>query len=267
MTADRAEWTGVGAALIFHIALIALLSTRLASSNDVPEPPSMEVDLVDEVALSAAAPTPVAQPAASQPPPPAMAQPIEQPLPEPIAPPSLSRPDPAPVARPQPRPRPVAARPVPQRLARPAPAKPTPTRRAGLGDDFLKSFDDDLSPRAGPSRPAAPVFSAQARSSVANSIAAQAQRCADRQSYLGEGADQLKVQVRLSFARSGRLSRPPGIGAITGDGDLRAKYGDLLEDQVRRIFADCAPFRLPAELYDTDSGGWKETTLTYRVRK
>jgi hypothetical protein len=102
---------------------------------------------------------------------------------------------------------------------------------------------------------------------VASAIAAQAQRCADRQPYLGDGADQLRVQVRLSFARSGRLSRPPNIASISGDSELRAKYGELLEDQVRRIFADCAPFRLPAELYDTDNGGWKETTLSYRVRK
>ena len=54
---------------------------------------------------------------------------------------------------------------------------------------------------------------------------------------------------------------------MSGDSDARTKYGELLEDQVRRIFADCAPFRLPAELYDTDAGGWKETTLRYRVRK
>ena len=256
MTADRAEWTGVGAALIFHVALIALLSTRLASSDDVPEPPSMEVELVEEIGLEAAAPTPIAQPATSEPPP-MLSQAAPQSLPQPtVTPLPPQRPTAQPTARPTPQP----PRPV-QR----APAQPS--RRAGLGDDFLKSFDDDLSPRAGPARPAAPVFSAKARTSVANSIAAQAQRCADRQSYLGEGADQLKVQVRLSFARSGRLSRPPSIGAISGDSDLRAKYGELLEDQVRRIFADCAPFRLPAELYDTDNGGWKETTLSYRVRK
>ena len=268
MTADRAEWTGVGAALIFHIALIALLSTRLASSDDVPEPPSMEVELVEEVGLQAADPTPVAQPAASQSPP--MPMPAEAPpLPQPIEAPLPSRPEPTPTARPQPQAKPQpqrpAARPTPQRPAPSAVAKPT--RRAGLGDDFLKSFDDDLSPRAGPSRPAAPTYSAQARSSVTNSIASQAQRCAERQPYLGEGASDLKVQVRLSFARSGRLSRPPGIGAISGDSDLRAKYGELLEDQVRRIFAECSPFRLPADLYDTENGGWKETTLTYRVRK
>ncbi len=278
MTADRAEWTGIGAALIFHIALIALLSTRLASTDDMPEPPSMEVELVEDVALTAAAPTPVAQPAESKPapadPPPMPAAPLPTPVPAPMAPPPPSRPAPAPVARPVPQAQRPVARPTPQRPAtRPAPQRPAPrapaqpARRAGLGDDFLKNLDDDLAPRAGSSRAAAPVFSASARSSVANSIASQAQRCADRQPYLGDGADQLRVQVRLSFARSGRLSRPPGIGAITGNSDLRAKYGELLEDQVRRIFADCAPFRLPADLYDTDNGGWKETTLTYRVRK
>ena len=264
MTADRAEWTGVGAALIFHIALIAALSTSLASTDDVPEPPSMEVELVDEVALAAAAPTPLTRPPASQPPP----------MPSEIAPPAPPQPSvvPLPPQRVSPQP---TARPTPQPTARPAPQPPRPvqrspaqtSRRAGIGDDFLKTFDDDLAPRAGPSRPAAPTFSAKARTNVATAIASQAQRCADRQPYLGEGADQLKVQVRLSFARSGRLSRPPSIAAISGDSDLRAKYGDLLDDQVRRIFADCAPFRLPADLYETDNGGWKETTLSYRVRK
>ena len=272
MTADRAEWSGIGAALLFHIALIAALSTSLASIKDVAEPPSMEVELVDDVALQAAAPTPIAQPAANQPPPmPSEAAP--PPMPEPtLTPLPPQRPAPQPTARPAPQP---TARPVPQPTARPAqrPSRPVqrapsqPSRRAGIGDDFLKSFDDDLAPRAGPARPAAPTYSAKARANVASSIAAQAQRCADRQTFLGEGADQVSVSVKLSFARSGRLSRAPQIASMSGDSDLRAKYGDLLEDQVRRIFADCSPFRLPAELYDTDDGGWKETTLRYRVRK
>ena len=249
MTADRAEWTGIGAALLFHVALIAALSTSLASIKDVPEPPSMDVELVDEVALEAAAPTPIAQPATAEPPPSAPVEAIAPPMPRPaLTPPPPQRP----------------AIQLPRQVQR-APSQPS--RRAGIGDDFLKSFDDDLAPRTGPARPAAPAFSTQARASVASSIARQAQQCADRQPYLGEGADQLQVQVRLSFARSGRLSRPPSIASISGDSDLRSKYGDLLEDQVRRIFADCAPFRLPADLYDTDNGGWKETTLRYRVRK
>jgi hypothetical protein len=59
--------------------------------------------------------------------------------------------------------------------------------------------------------------------------------------------------------------RPPTVLRTSGDSDLRAKYGELLEDQVRRIFADCTPLRLPAELYDTPNGGWKDFTFTYRV--
>jgi hypothetical protein len=66
MTADRAEWSGFGAALLFHVALIAAMSMSLASVADKPEPPSMEVELVEEVGLQAAAP-------AATPPPPAAA--------------------------------------------------------------------------------------------------------------------------------------------------------------------------------------------------
>ena len=69
----------------------------------------------------------------------------------------------------------------------------------------------------------------------------------------------------LKLARSGRLTRPPTVLRTAGDPDLRAKYGDLLEDQVRRIFAECTPLRLPAELYDTPDGGWNDFTFTYRV--
>lgn len=273
MTADRAEWTGVGAALVFHVALIAALSTSLASVKDVAEPPSMEVELVDEVALEAAAPTPIAQPAPAEPPPPA---PPEAPAPrETIAPPiprpSLTPPPPQrpavqlpqlpAVQPPRPVPRPAAQ---PPRPAQRAPAQPS--RRAGIGDDFLKSFDDDLAPRTAPARPAAASFSTKARANVASSIASQAQRCADRQPYLGEGADAVEMHLTLSFARSGRLVRPPQINRTSGPAEARAKYGELLEDQVRRIFADCAPFRLPAELYDTEDGGWKVTTLRYKVK-
>ena len=259
MTADRAEWTGIGAALAFHIALIAALSMSLASIDDSPEPPSMEVELVDDVALQSAAPTPP-----SPAPPPSNAAPeLSPPLPiQPPLPRAVPPPTPTPAIRPIPR---EAQRPQLQRPVQRAPAQPV--RRAGIGDDFLTRFDDDLAPRAGASRPAAQSFSPLARAGVASSIARQAQRCADRQPFLGEGADQLQVQLRLSFLRSGRLSRPPQIASISGAPELRSKYGDLLEDQVRRIFADCAPFRLPADLYDTDNGGWKETTLRYRVRK
>jgi outer membrane biosynthesis protein TonB len=263
VTSARSEWTGVGAALLFHIALIAAMSLSLAQLDREPEPPSMQVDIVDEVAFETAAPQAVAE-TGSPPPKPieAVAEPDQV---EPVAPaPPTPRAVPQPAIQPTP--------PVPRQPTRTAPRTPPkvaakPTRRAGLGEDFLSELDDDLSPRAGSSKPAAPTYNATARASIGSSIAAQAQRCANREPFIGEGADQVRLTINLQFARSGRLSRPPRVTAMSGNADLRAKYGELLEDQVRRIFTDCAPFRLPADLYDTDNGGWRDTTINYRVKK
>lgn len=248
MSPDRAELAGTGAALVFHVALIAALSMSLASVNRTPEPPAMEVELVDEVGLQSASP----QPVPPTPPPPSQAPEMGEAI-EPVPAPRVEAPSPAP-----------SVKPAPPRPQRAAPEKPAP-RVSRIGEDFLKGIEGSDAPSQ--AKPAAATFSPKARASVASSIAAQAQRCADRQPYLGEGADELRVGVKLLFARSGRLSRPPIITAMNGPADAKAKYGELLEDQVRRIFVDCAPFRLPAELYDTDSGGWKETELIYRVKK
>lgn len=248
MRMDRAEWTGTGAALLFHVALIAALSLSLAHVANVPEPPAMDVEFVEDVGLTSAAPQTVATP-----PPPSQAPEIGEA--EPVEPVPVIQPKPTPSIAPTP------AKP------KPTPTKPPP-RVSRIGSDFLKGIEkDDLAPRAGPAKPSAPTFSATARASVAASIARQVQPCADRQPFLGEGADQIQIYLKLYLTRAGRLSRPPQISSMSGPSDLRAKYGDLLDDQVRRIFADCSPFRLPLELYDTDDGGWKETTLRYRVKK
>lgn len=260
MKVDRAEWTGTGAAILFHAALIAAMSMSLAHVAKVPEPPAMEVDFVtEEIAMEAAAPTSIASP------PPAAQSPTVEPVPEPPAPPPpppvpQPRAVPKPVVRPAPKPTYRPASPVPSRPARPAPAK------SRLGDDFLKGIDDDLAPRAGAARPSAPTFNAAAKASVGSAILRQVQPCANRQPFIGEGANTLRLTVNLKLARSGRLSRPPTILGIAGDGDLKSKYGDLLEDQVRRIFTQCSPLRLPADLYDTANGGWSDFTFTYRVK-
>lgn len=271
MTSARTEWTGVGAALLLHVALIAALSMSLARMDRAPEPPSMQVDIVDEVALESVAPQAVAEPGGS-PPPPDAAIPEDVPEPDQVAP--VTPAPPTPRAVPQPAIKPTPPRPPQKAAAKPKPPAPKaatkapqrPTRRAGLGDDFLDKLGDDLGPRAGPSKPAAPTYNATAKASIGNSIAAQAQRCANREPFIGEGADQIRLRVNLVFARSGRLARPPRILGMSGDPELRAKYGPLLEDQVRRIFTDCAPFRLPADLYDTADGGWRDTTISYRVK-
>ena len=248
MRMDRAEWTGTGAALLFHVALIGALSMSLAHVDSTPEPPAMEVEFIDEVGLTAAAPQSIAVP-----PPPSQAPEIGEAEPVEAPPPVRPAPTPAPVAKPTP-PKPVA------------PSRPAP-RVSRIGDDFLKGIGEVPSRSNAPPRPAAPTFSAQARASIASSIARQVQPCADRQPFIGEGADQIQIHLKLYITRAGRLSRPPQITSMSGPSELRAQYGELLEDQVRRIFADCSPFRLPAELYDTDDGGWKETSLRYRVKK
>ena len=248
MRMDRAEWTGTGAALLFHVALIGALSMSLAHVNSTPEPPSMEVEFVEEVGLEAAAPQTIAVP-----PPPSQAPEIGEA--EPVEAPPIERTAPVPTVKPAP------AKPIPR-----APPKPAP-RVSRIGDDFLKGIADDrLAPRPGADpKPSAPTFSATARASVGQAILRQVQPCADRQPYIGEGANQVRLRINLKLARSGRLIRPPTVLGMSGDPDLRAKYGELLEDQVRRIFADCSPLRLPAELYDTPNGGWNDFTFTYRV--
>jgi hypothetical protein len=244
MKLDRAEWTGTGAALLFHVALIGALSMSLAHVASVPEPPAMEVELVEDVGLTSAAPQSIAVP-----PPPSQAPEVGEAEPT----------EPVPVIQPARTPSitPAPAKPQP-------PVKPAP-RVSRIGDDFLKGIADRSSPSSAPAKPTAATFSATARASIGQAILRQVQPCADRQPYIGEGANQVRLTINLKLAPNGRLIRPPVVLRTAGDPDLRAKYGELLEDQVRRIFADCTPLRLPAELYDTPDGGWNDFTFTYRV--
>jgi hypothetical protein len=246
MKMDRAERTGTGAALLFHVVLIGALTMSLAHVSSVPEPPAMEVEFVEDVGLTAAAPQSIAVP-----PPPSQAPEIGEAEPE-ETPPIVQAPPPPSI-------KPAPAKPLPR-----PPVKPAP-RVSRIGDDFLKGIADSPSRSNAPPKPAAATFSATARASVGQAILRQVQPCADRQPYIGEGANQVRLKINLKLARSGRLIRPPTVLGMSGDPDLRSKYGDLLEDQVRRIFAECTPLRLPAELYDTPDGGWNDFTFTYRV--
>lgn len=258
MNLDRAEMAGTGAAVFFHVALIAAMSMSLASIDTAPEPPAMEVELVDDVGLQSAAPEPLP----FAPPPPSQAPEIGEAI-EPALAPAFEPPTPAPSVRPAPPQPQKAARPQPRKVAPAQPQKPA-QRVSRIGDDFLKGIADS-SASASEARPAAATFDSQAKVSIGQAILRQVKPCADRQPYIGEGANQLRMTVNLRLNRNGRLARPPSILNISGDSDLRGRYGELLEDQVRRIFAQCTPLRLPAELYDTPTGGWGNFTFTYRV--
>ena len=263
MRMDRAEWTGTGAALLFHVALIGALSMSLASVHSTPEPPAMEVELVEEVGLTAAAPQPVATP-----PPPSQAPEIGEA--EPIEAPAPVPPPPSPAVRPAP-PKPLPATPakeLPARPTKPVPAKPAP-RVSRIGDDFLKGIADDKpAPRAAAAaKPAAATVSPSAMAGIVQAIRRQVQPCADRQVNPGPGASRIRVRMRLQLTRSGRLRVPPQVIGTSGVDDENARYEERVKDLAVATFVGCAPLvGLPAELYETESGrGWSDFIMNYNL--
>jgi len=247
MRMDRAEWAGTGAALLFHAALIGALTLSLAQVASVPEPPSMEVEFVEDVGLTAAAPQSVAVP-----PPPSQAPEIgeaepTEPVPtiQPVRTPSIT---PAP-ARPQP------------------PAKPAP-RVSRIGDDFLKGIRHDAPSRsAAPAQASAATVSPSAMAGIVQAIRRQVQPCADRQVNPGEGASRIRVRLRLQLLRNGRLRTPPQVVGTSGVDDENARYEERVKDLAVATFVGCAPLTgLPPDLYETESGkGWSDFIMNYNL--
>ena len=244
MNFDRAEWTGTGAAVVFHVALIAAMSMSLASVAPSPEPPAMEVELVEEVSLQSASPEPSTPPPASQ------APEIGEAI-EPAPAPRVEVPSPAP-----------SIKPAPTRPQKPAPARPAP-RVSRIGEDFLKGIEAD-GPDSSPAKPAA-RFDARAQASVAKLIADQIRPCAEQQRELGPGANRIQVTLNLQLFPSGRLKRSPTLVRVTGEDDENAQYVDLVINQAIASYRQCSPLRLPAELYQTPQGGWANINMKYRV--
>ena len=259
MTPDRGELAGTGAAILFHVALIAALTTTLAGVSPTPEPPAMDVEMVDaeEVGLTAAAPQPVTTPPPSQAPEIAQAPPVEGAPPPPLPTPAPPRIEPVTVMRP-------GRTPHPTGQPQPAPTRPTPAPRVSrLGDDFLKGVPD-ASARS-EAKPAAATFSAEARASIDGAIKRQIQPCADDEAFIGAGADRIRLTLNLRLAPSGRL-QTLNVVRVAGEDQENARYVPLVEDQAKRVFAKCSPLRLPAELYLTPQGGWSNINMIYRVQ-
>lgn len=244
MNMDRAEFVGTGAALAIHVALIAAMSLSLARVANVPEPPAMEVELVEDVGLQSAAPAAA--------PPPSQAPEIGE----------------APTIEPTPAPAVIPTKPAPRVTPTPArPQKPAPVAKAPrvsrIGDDFLKGIAE--APAAAKAAPAAAKFDARAKASVAQLIADQIRPCALRQRDLGPGANRIQVTLNLQLLPSGRLKRSPTVLSRSGVDDDNAQYADLVENQAIASYRQCSPLRLPAELYQTPEGGWANINMRYRV--
>ncbi|MFM9851565.1 MAG: hypothetical protein ACKVOJ_01990 [Sphingomonadaceae bacterium] len=174
---DRADTTGLGIAIVAHVALFALLTFVAVNAPPLPKPDEtpVEVELVSEKDLlsakpkAAAVPPPASAPADPEPlpqppepisPPPPMIEPAPPP-PKPVplsvtAPKPLPRPvpqpvpAPKPVPQPKPTPRPAPAKPAPKPVPpRPAPAKPV-VKPAPRQTALVRPTIDDSRPRRRP---------------------------------------------------------------------------------------------------------------------
>ena len=260
MTLDRAELTGTAVAVAFHVALIAALSLSLAHVTRPPEPPAMEVELVDEVGLQPAAPSAIAAP-----PPPNQAPDLSPAPPMPDTPPPVPTPTPSVAPTPVPRVQPTPPRPVaPTPVARAQPAR-IPPKASRIGADFLKGIGDNP-PSTAPARPAAATISPSAMAGIQQAIRRQVQPCADRQINPGPGASKIKVKLHLVLTRSGALSRAPDVISTSGVDDDNSRYEERVKDLAVASFTGCAPLTgLPAELYQTANGGWSNFNMTYSL--
>ena len=291
---DRAESTGLGVALIAHLAVLAWLSSNWLAKPVPPKPLAVPVtvSLVDTVALQSSAPATVeaapsqapdlGPPEEAAPPPPEPAPPEPRPSPpEPAPPKPQPAPKPAEVAAPKPpQPKP-AAKPAPA-LAKtppqPAPAKPAPKQLAAndaakaarprgsrLSDELLKGLTDTPSP----SKTVAPkgaVIDAKALASIQDAIRRQIQPCADRQVNPGPGANEIVTTLNLRLNPDGSLADDPKVVRQAGLDGENNRYARRVIDLGIAAFKACSPLKLPSEYYQTANGGWGNINYNWQLR-
>lgn len=144
---DRSEQTGLGVAIVGHVALFALLSISLISAAKLPPLKSepLDVVLVDDIGLQTAVPQPATEPPApAESPEPTPAPPQPAAAPDPVPTPPAPEPKPAPAARsrdvPQTRP------PEPRATPRPTPAPaPKPKAREQVSQEDRRRPDNTRS--------------------------------------------------------------------------------------------------------------------------
>ncbi len=281
---DRADRSGLAVAVAGHVALFAALSVGLMTvpQLDPIKSDPIEVELVEDVALTSTAPDPVADFPASAPA--AASEPelmaIAEPIPLPPAPQPVARPAPKPVQQPQTRPAPTSkpVRAQPQPTAKPA-AKPQPQQRApqtasrtndtrdrrrpdrspGLSRDLVSGLSDTPSakPAAKPGRGATSgTPAAAAGPAVTASLGAEVRRQIKPhwKSPTGADVELLRVTVIARLNRDGSLAGPPEALTPTGVNDSNRAQAKLFADQAIKSVRLAAPFNLPPQYYDA----WKE---------
>ena len=254
---QRAEQTGLGVAVIGHIALFGALSLGLFAATKPMIVPSQPVDIqiVDEIGLTDTAPEPPkvapAQGVAPEVGPPEEAAPTPAPTP----------PAPAPVQREAVAPPKATVKPT----NKPEPPKPaakpavTPARGSLLGSDFRKGLTATPSNTTSQAPRVTTVGPAQL-AGLAAAIRRQVQPCADRIATPGPGAERITTKINLRMNRDGSFAANPTVISQVTDDD-NARYGSRVGELAKAAFVQCSPFELPPELYD----GWKNINLNYKL--
>lgn len=286
---ERAERYGLGVAAAGHVALFVALSLSLFSAR-IPKPPvadTMDVQLVDKVGLTSAAPkvaqeAPAPSVAPEQGPPTEAAPPPPAPAPKPEPKPSPPKPEPKPEVKPEPKPTPAKPepKPAPEKPAKPAPQK-QPPKKTGLSSDFLKDLPKDtpgkekpkgsrlgsdflkgLSPDKSTGKanaPRAAAVSAQSMAGLAALLLQQVKPCYNPPAG-GADAGQIATVLDLRMNRDGSVASVQ-IGEQSGVNGQNQAYARQMADAARRAVLRCAPFKLPPEMYE---GGWDDFGFRFR---
>lgn len=263
LAADRADRTALGVAIAGHALLFVALSLgiTLAPKTVPPLTQPVDIQIVDNVGMTDTAPSPSqVEPAASVAP--EVGPPVEA-----TAQPAAPAPAPVPRQTPAPLPTPSPAKPTPQKPtqakptpARPSPAKPTETPRGSrLGNDFLKGITDRQTANTAQT-PRAAVGSAE-MASLVSAIRRQVQPCADRINSPGPDSNRITTKLNIRLNPNGTLVAAPAVVSQTGVDDDNSRYAKRVGELAASAFVQCAPFELPAEMYE----GWKNINLNYKL--
>ena len=247
---ERSERTGLGLSVAGHVGLLVILSLNLMSVRELPklsEP--MDVMLVDKAGLTSAAPV-VAKEAPQAAEAPEVAKTVEE------APP----PEPAP-APPKPVPTPPKPAPSPKAVAKPAPpAPPAPAKpkATSLGTDFLRGIPVEKSTGKA-AAPRAAAISPIAMNGLAALIASQVKPC---YTIPAGGTDTTSIisRVRLRLKKDGSIAVAPEIIGNLGVNSANQPYLRQMNEAATRALQRCAPYKLPAELYE---GGWDDLIFRF----
>ena len=266
---EREERIGLGAAVVSHVALAALLAWQAMSEvKTIPVPERMSVSLADEVALESTSPDPSAQPQAAQapvyaetpaPPSESILEPAPVPLPTPTPTPRVTpapTPTPRAVQRPTPRPTPAPTpRPTPRATPAPAPRAtprptPTPAPRSGgaseIGSDFLEGAGSSRSNNNG--NPARNI--GQLRASFAQSVLRQVKPHWQGRVPQGVNTDRLVTVLNVELKSDGSLARAPTVRSQSGIDDSNRAQAERHAEEAIRAVQLAAPFKLPPEDYE-----------------